>query len=256
MVRLPIKRRRRSDRANMSDWAERLRVRYFGRDEHPYSVFERSVSDLLQPRDTLLDAGCGRTAPVLCGYRARAARLIGIDVVDFDTPIEGIELYKRDLASTGLEAGSIDIIMARSVMEHVENPGSVYAEFARILRPGGRFIFLTANLWDYASLIAAIVPNRLHPWIVAQAEGRDERDVFPVQYKSNTRRAIGRAASTAGLELERFEYLGQYPCYFMFNGGLFLLATGYEKLVSSVRALNWLRGWIFCVVRKPREGVT
>ena len=234
----------------MTALAERLRVKYFGRDEHPYRRFERDVERLLEPTATLLDAGCGRTAPVLSKFRGKAARLIGIDVVDFPARISGVELYRADLASTGLESASVDLIMARSVMEHVTDPRAVYAEVARVLRPGGHFIFLTANLWDYASLIAAAIPNRFHPWIVARTEGREEHDVFPVEYKSNTRRAILKAARGAGLRLERFDYLGQYPCYFMFNGALFLLATGYEKLISSCRALHWLRGWILCTLSK------
>jgi SAM-dependent methyltransferase len=171
-------------------------------------------------------------------------------VVDFPARISGVELCRADLASTGLESASVDLIMARSVMEHVADPRAVYSEVARVLRPGGHFIFLTANLWDYASLIAAAIPNRFHPWIVARTEGREEHDVFPVEYKSNTRRAILKAAGGAGLRLERFDYLGQYPCYFMFNGALFLLATGYEKLISSCRALHWLRGWILCTLSK------
>jgi SAM-dependent methyltransferase len=234
----------------VTELAERLRQRYFGKDLHPYRLFEQEVDRFLQPGHTLLDAGCGRTAPVLAKYRGRAARLIGIDVVDFTESVPGIELYKADLGKLQLPDASVDIIMARSVMEHVADPIGVYREFARVLRPGGRFIFLTANLWDYASLIAAVVPNRWHPWIVARTEGRKEEDVFPIEYKSNTRRAIRRAAAAAALRIERFSYLGQYPGYFMFNGALFFVATGYEKLISSVSALHWLRGWILCTLQK------
>lgn len=234
----------------MTALAERLRQRYFGKDLHPYRLFEQEVNRFLKPEHTLLDAGCGRTAPVLATYRGRAARLIGIDVVDFTESIPGIELYKGDLSKTGLPDASVDIIMARSVMEHVADPVAVYREFARILRPGGRFIFLTANMWDYASLIAAIVPNRWHPWIVARTEGREEEDVFPIEYKSNTRRAINRSAAAAELRVERFSYHGQYPGYFMFNGALFFIATGYEKLISSTSLLQWLRGWILCTLQR------
>jgi SAM-dependent methyltransferase len=233
-----------------SRWAQRLRERHFGSDEHPYVTFEREVHRHLRPAHTLLDAGCGRTAPVLSGFRGAAARLVGVDMVDFTAEHPGLELYQRDIAHTGLEPSSVNVIMARSVMEHVAQPAAVYGEFSRILAKGGRVVFLTANLWDYASLIAAAVPNRLHPWIVARTEGRHETDVFPVQYKSNTRRAIAREAAAAGLQIERFEYLGQYPCYFMFNGILFLLATAYEKTIASIGALNWLRGWILCTLVK------
>jgi SAM-dependent methyltransferase len=238
----------------MTALAERYRSKYFCHDEHPYRRFEREVAGLLLPTHTLLDAGCGRTAPVLTKYRGSAHRLIGIDLVDFTVPIPGVELYKRDLSSTGLEAESVDLIMSRSVVEHIREPAAVLSEFARILRPGGRFVFLTANLWDYASLVAAVVPNRLHPWIVAHTEGREEHDVFPVEYRCNTRRAVMRAASIAGLSVQRFDYLGQYPSYFMFNGALFLLATAYEKFITAYRPLHWLRGWILCTLAKPERG--
>jgi SAM-dependent methyltransferase len=231
--------------------AERLRDRYFGSWEHPYKRFEREVNRRLQPGFVLLDAGCGRTAPILARYRGRAARLIGIDLVDFPQQIDGLELHRRDLAATGLADESVDVIMSRSVIEHINNPARVYGEFARILRPGGSVVFLTANLLDYASLIAAVIPNRLHPWIVARVEGRAEEDVFPISYKSNTRRAIRRWAARAGLEIAHFSYLGQYPNYFMFNGALFFLASCYEKMLAAIPALHCLRGWILCTLVKP-----
>jgi SAM-dependent methyltransferase len=136
-------------------------------------------------------------------------------------------------------------------MEHVEDPRAVHGEIYRILKPGGRFIYLTANLWDYAALIAKIVPNRFHPWIVARTEGRKEEDVFPIQYRTNTYRAVRKWAASAGFEIVTFRYLSQYPSYFMFNGFLFLLATGYEKLLRRFDALGFLRGWIFVTLRKP-----
>jgi hypothetical protein len=37
----------------------------------------------------------------------------------------------------------------------------------------------------------------------------------------------------------------------MFSAPLFLLATAYEKLLSRVDALRFLRGWIFVTLRKP-----
>lgn len=235
----------------MSAMAERLKKRYFGSQKHPYQVFEEAVSSALNPEHTLLDAGCGRTAPVLRKYRGQAARLIGVDAVDFTEPLGGIELYKGDMSCTGLPDQCVDVIMSRSVMEHIDSPRAVYGEFFRLLKPGGQVLFLTANFWDYASLIAAAVPNSLHPWIVARTEGREEADVFPVRYRSNTKRAIYRSARQARLTVEEFHYLGQYPAYFMFNGPLFMLGTLYEKTIERIPQLHWLRGWILCRLRKP-----
>jgi SAM-dependent methyltransferase len=235
----------------MSRLAERLRERYFGRTEHAYRTMERLVAAELRPEHTLLDAGCGYTAPVLAAFRGRAARLVGIDVVGFDRPIDGIELHQRDLADTGLPDGSVDVVMCRSVMEHLAEPVTVYREMYRILRPGGCFLFLTGNMWDYGSIVARIVPNRFHPWIVSRTEGREERDVFPVAYRTNTRRQVERLCRQSGFRLEAFRYCGQYPSYFMFNAALFLVATAYEKLITRFDALGFLRGWILVTLRKP-----
>jgi SAM-dependent methyltransferase len=229
--------------------AQRLKERFF-RQDHPYRIFEEEVERHLRPQSVLLDAGCGRTAPILARYRGKATRLIGVDVVDFEQ-VPGVELLKNDLAGIPLPSDSVDMVMSRSVMEHVTDPAGVYGEIFRVLKPGGHFIFLTANLWDYASLIAKVIPNRFHPAIVARTEGRAERDVFPVAYRTNTQRAVRSWARQAGFEVTSFRYLGQYPSYFMFNGFLFLLATGYEKVIGRVPPLNFLQGWIFVTLRKP-----
>jgi len=234
----------------MSNLTEQLRERFYGDDVHPYELFERGVAAALRPGDTLLDAGCGRTAPVLAKFRGRAARLIGVDLVDYTSEVEGIELIKGDLASVPLPDASVDLIMSRSVMEHVTDPIAVYTELGRLLRPGGGLIFLTANLWDYAALIAKAIPNRMHPWIVARTEGRAEEDVFPTAYKTNTRGAVARWAAATGFEIESFRHLSQYPNYFMFSAPLFLVATAYEKAIRKVDALGFLRGWIFVTLRK------
>ena|SRR5690348_7913794 len=235
----------------MSALAHRLREHFYRDEDHPYRIFQAEVARHLVPTATLLDAGCGRTAPVLARFRGRAARLIGVDLVDFRSEAQDLELHQGDLASMPIEDGVVDVVMARSVMEHVTQPRDVYAEVYRVLRPGGRFVFLTANLWDYASLVAKAVPNRFHPGIVARTEGRHEEDVFPTAYRTNTRGAVKRWAAQSGFAIEDFRYLGQYPSYFLFNGFLFALAMGYEKLIERVGALNFLQGWILVTLRKP-----
>ncbi|HEX6006223.1 MAG TPA: class I SAM-dependent methyltransferase [Burkholderiales bacterium] len=235
----------------MTALAERLKERYFGSDEHPYRTFERRIDALIHPEATLLDAGCGRTAPVLAKYRGRVKRLIGVDLVEFPAPVDGIELFNGDLARMPVADRSVDLVISRSVMEHIVDPARAYAEIARVLRPSGSFVFLTGNFWDYAAIITNIVPNRFHPWIVARTQGRAEIDVFPTAYKTNTRAAVDKWAGGAGFEVVSYEYLGQYPTYFMFNGFLFLIATGYEKIISRFEVLRFLRGWILVVLRKP-----
>src|SRR5258705_5476226 len=148
----------------MTALAQRLKDKYF-RQDHPYRIFESEIEGYLRPDCTLLDAGCGRTAPILAKYKGKARRLIGVDLVEFVPALPGLELYHCDLGAIPIEDNCVDVIMARSVMEHVTDPARVFSESYRVLKPGGHFIILTANLCDYASIIAKLIPNQFHPWI-------------------------------------------------------------------------------------------
>jgi SAM-dependent methyltransferase len=237
----------------MTQLSERLLAKHYRDTVHPYRRFEQHVDALVGAGgvQTLLDAGCGRTVPVLRKYLGRTERLVGIDLVAFTDVPPGIETYNSDLGRLPLDDASVDLIMSRSVFEHLTAPEAVYCEFARVLRPGGRVVFLTANMWDYGTLIARLVPNRLHARLVRFAEGREEEDTFPTAYKTNTRGDVARLAHDAGLTVESFVYLSQYPNYLMFNGALFLVGTWFEKLIARFEALRWLRGWILVTLRKP-----
>jgi SAM-dependent methyltransferase len=236
----------------MSNLSHALLQRYYKHRVHPYGQFEARVDALIGPGTrALLDAGCGRTAPVLRKYIGRVDRLIGVELVEFKDVPAGIETYMTDLATLPLDDASVDLIMSRSVFEHLADPQKVYAEFSRVLRPGGRVVFLTANMWDYATLVAKLVPNRFHARIVRRVEGRSEEDTFPTEYRTNTASAVKRLAADANLQVEAFEYLSQYPNYLMFNGVLFFLGMCYERLINRFHALRFLRGWLLVTLRKP-----
>lgn len=234
----------------MSAMSQRLKNRFYKKEDHPYEIFEARIESLLQPGDTLLDAGCGRTAPVLQKFKTKAGKLIGVDLVDPRDVTEDIEYHKADLGRIPIESQSVDLIISRSVFEHVVNPSAVYEEAHRILRSKGRLVFLTANIGDYGTFVARMVPNRFHAKVVKVVEGRAEEDTSPTAFKTNSLADVTRLASSTGFRIERFEYLNQYPNYFMFNGALFLLGVAYERLTSRFHSLRFLRGWILVTLQK------
>jgi hypothetical protein len=61
----------------MTALAQDLLRKYYGGVAHPYQLFEQQVQRLLTTRCVLLDAGCGRTVPVLRKFVGKAQRLIG-----------------------------------------------------------------------------------------------------------------------------------------------------------------------------------
>ena len=234
----------------MTEWVQRLKNRFYKNEDHPYAKFEQKVAGLVRPGQVLLDAGCGRTAPVLGRFGGVASRLIGVDLVDPRDVRAGIEYHQADLAAIPVASASIDLIISRSVFEHLQEPAAVYREFSRILKPGGRVVFLTANFWDYGTQIARLVPNRLHSRIVRATEGRPEEDTFPTAYQTNTRRQVQSLADGSGLVVQEFHYLNQYPNYFYFNGLLFLFGVLYERITSRFEFLRAFRGWILVELRK------
>lgn len=233
--------------------AHRLKDRFFDEADHPYVHFERKVREVLRPHHLLVEPGCGRFAEVIRKFQGEARELVGIDPVDFEDESFGtdVRIVRGTLDATGLESNSVDTMISRALMEHIEHPDRVFAEIARVLKPGGAYVFLAPNLGDYTALAAKLIPNGLHPWIVEKVEGRNPKDTFPAYFRCNTKGSLKRLCRANALQLESVEYLGQYPSYFLFNAPLFLLGTAYEKLISSTDLLGFLRGWMLVVIRKP-----
>jgi SAM-dependent methyltransferase len=89
---------------------------------------------------------------------------------------------------------SFDIIFARSVFEHIEEPELVAHELTRIVKPGGLIAALTPNKFGYIALAATAVPNRLHVRALTYIQPqRKSVDVFPTLYRLNTSKALRRA---------------------------------------------------------------
>jgi SAM-dependent methyltransferase len=240
-----------------SPLTQKLLHRFYDGVPHPYRVLEDEVKSKLTGESVFVDAGCGHSAELGLNVCKYARWTLGVDSVGFDAQaVRNLTCIRADLQRLPLADRSVDLVAARSVMEHIDDPLAVYREVQRVLRPGGYFVFLTPSSWDYATIIAKLVPNRYHGKLVRLTEGRAEVDTFPTFYRSNTIRAINALARKSGFALEREACLGQYPSYLMFNPVLFLLGTAYDRIVTRFDLLQQLRGWLLVTLRKEAKSLS
>jgi len=222
---------------------------YAGRKFHD-ALYRDRIRAYLQPGQSLLDAGCGRYLKY-CKELSDVARVVGIDLEEtLETDNHEAPFGVRgDLDNLPFPSNYFDMVISRSVVEHLVDPQRVFREFSRVLRPSGKLIIVTPNKYDYVSLIAAATPYWVHRTLVSKIFHVPEDDVFPTLYRANTLSAIQKQMKAAGLVERELETINHYPAYLMFSPVLFRLGILYEKL-TSIELLRSLRGSILCVFEK------
>ena len=170
---------------------------YAGRKFHD-SLYRDLIRRYLRPGARLLDAGCGRYLR-FCREFAPEAHVVGIDLEEtFETDNQQPPFAVRgDLGALPFPSGYFDMVISRSVVEHLEDPPRVFREFCRVLQPGGKVVIITPNKYDYVSVIAAITPYWLHRALVSRIFQVPEDDVFPTLYRANTMSAMRKAMTSA-----------------------------------------------------------
>lgn len=218
---------------------------------HAYRIYENTITDRLNARSHILDVGCGRDFPQASKFLAQTPNVYGVDpMVEPDSIPQGVRVHNASGQRLPFNDDQFDLVVCRCVLEHVKSPRIFFAEVARVLKGGGEFIFLTPSRYDYVSLLATLIPNRLHPWIVHMTEGRAEADTFPTFYRANSKRRIKRLGREAGMNIARFDYLHHSPTSLMFSPTLYRLATIYDRTVCRSESLAFLRGWILSILHK------
>jgi ubiquinone/menaquinone biosynthesis C-methylase UbiE len=112
----------------------------------------------LKSGQTLLDIGCGSGGPTLRFAERSGATARGIDVHH-----DGIATARRQAAERGLGDrvafevcdatgplqfgdGSFDAAMSVDAISHMPNHAKVVAEWARVIKPGGKLLFTNASV--------------------------------------------------------------------------------------------------------------
>ncbi len=211
-------------------------------------AFYSRVQSLLGPGAVALDVGCGRGKDAddncafrrtLCDLRGKDRRVIGIDVdpAAFQNPL--IDEFRKidDVDRWPIGDEEVDLLVANSVLEHVQHPDRFFAEAWRVLRPGGVICLRTYNKRGYVGICARLVPNKFHAKVTGFAQGdREEHDVFPTVYRCNTPGAIRRALRRQGFDACVYA-IETEPSYLKFSPILYRVGAVVHKLIPP--PLRW-----------------
>lgn len=244
----------RSFTKNLAQWLHypvtRARAHYYPDYENEVARLLRMIIRHSGSHSVVLDAGCGQ-ATFAIPWRHFCRQLIGVDIAPgiAENPWVGYKV-RADLYRLPLADNSIDIVILRYVMEHLERPADALREAARVLRPGGKLVLLTPNRHHYVCLVARLTPHWFHRWFLAR-HGRFEEDVSPTRYKANTRRGLRKVALQAGFRIRELELFEAAPGYLNWFWPAFMLGVAYERIVNRFPFLAGLRVSMLATLEKP-----
>jgi arsenite methyltransferase len=185
----------------------------------------------LQPGEEVLDLGSGSGTDVFCAARlvGEAGRVVGVDMTDEQLgkaarlrDQEGfpqVEFVEAHIEELPFEDASFDAVLSNGVINLSPVKGRVFAEAARVLRPGGRLAIAdivsgralkertrrNVDLW--AACVAGAIPRNDYLDAIA-AQGLEVEQVRKNDYRFISERAL-EACST--YEIESISLLAVKP---------------------------------------------
>lgn len=221
---------------------------YVGHD----AMFAMRIKKYLRADSVVLDAGCGSKGLFRYTWKDSVRLMVGCDISESLQNNPNLSAaVQSNLSSLPFANRSFDVIFSRYVLEHLDRPEVVFAEFARTLKPGGRLIILTPSKHHYVSLVSKVTRHGVHE-LVSRLRGNQPEDAFPTLYMANSKADLKRYAREAGLTLTVYRTREGAPNYLLWSLPSFLMGVAYERLVNAVRILSPFRVTIIAVFERAR----
>jgi len=219
--------------------------------------FEDKLRQYLPKSQRWLDLGCGHR--LLSEWRHEAEEQLVASVplaVGIDADFDAIRRHRTlttlclgDISKLPFASQSFDLVTANMVVEHLNDPSTQFAEVARILSPGGRFVFHTPNAQSYIIGAARLMPEPLKKTLARVLEGRVAEDVYPTHYLANRGPAIERIAAASGFDVEQIDFVASAPVFGVIPP-LAAIELLWIRQLQRRSSLAKYRTTLICVLRK------
>lgn len=130
-----------------------LIMREMHRLEHAQAEFLLDYLGNVQPNDRLLDGGSGRGGTSVMAYERFGCQVDGVSISEYQVNFaneqaakrgisDKVKYHFRNMLDTGFETASMRSIWTNETTMYVDL-FKLYAEFARLLQDGGRYVCIT-----------------------------------------------------------------------------------------------------------------
>lgn len=230
-------------------WIDRRLFPAFG-ENWDDRLFRERILARLSRDSVVLDLGAGAGIVEHMDFRGHAARICGVDLDPRVTENPYLdEGLVADGATIPYPERTFDLVFSDNVLEHLADPGAVFAEVARVLKPGGLFLFKTPNRHHYMPLISQLTPHWFHRY-VNRKRGRASEDTFPTFYRANSRTDVARLAAATGYSVDSIELIEGRPEYLRMFVFTYVAGLAYERLVNAFSALSGFRILLIGALRR------
>lgn len=214
------------------------------------------VAQYMNAKDgqTIVDVGGGRSCRFAKLRRpASSNRIVCVDI-SMDEMAKNLDVDEKRVAniveSIGFRSETVDMIVSRSVLEHISDQRKFICTSWQALKPGGVCIHFFPSKFAPFAVLNQLLPNRVSRFVVHSIfEGKEGILGFPAKYDKTYYAAFLKLLRECGFAVKRFELSYYQSGYFSFCLPLFVASALYEVIVRAFGVRN-LAAYVIVVAAK------
>jgi SAM-dependent methyltransferase len=174
---------------NRENWANNIISHFDKSFKHRWTIFNETLSELQNSSHICLDIGCGEMSELSEDLDFKLK--IGTDILfTQSTNLFSFPFLQSDIYSLPFKNHSIDIILLRFVVEHIELPKNALDEIFRVLKLTGKVLILTTNILSPIIFMPKVIPYKYRKKILLKIFRAGDEDIFPTYHRLNSFKAI------------------------------------------------------------------